>query len=292
MRWDRGHTSDNVIDRRGAPALGGGGGRGIPIGIGGVLVLGVLSLVFGRDLLTPVLEGGDGSGGSTDTSQAVPIPAGQDPDAELVQFVSFVLDDTQSTWRRDFAQHQRPWHDAQLVLFTQATETACGSADTGVGPFYCPADEHLYIDLAFYRELRTRFGAPGDFAQAYVIAHEVGHHVQHLLGIDARIQQEQQARPDTANDLSVRLELQADCFAGVWARSTDRRQLLEQGDMQEAMTAAAAVGDDTLERRAGVTVRPDTFTHGSATQRTYWLHQGYQNGTIEGCDTYTDSQGH
>jgi predicted metalloprotease len=282
MRWDRGHTSGNVIDRRGAP----GRGVGLPIGIGGVLVLGVLSLVFGRDLLTPVIE--DESASQT----AAPVAPGDDPDRELVQFVSFVLDDAQAVWRRDFEQHGRPWQDAQLVLFTQATETGCGPADAGIGPFYCPNDQHVYIDLSFYRELRQRFGAPGDFAQAYVLAHEIGHHVQHELGIDARTEEWMRTRPETANDLSVRLELQADCFAGIWARSTERRQLLEPGDMEEAMTAAAAVGDDTLERQAGMTVRPDTFTHGSAAQRTYWLHQGYRDGLIDHCDTFTDRYGH
>jgi predicted metalloprotease len=283
MRWERGHTSGNVIDRRGAP----GRGVGVPIGIGGVLVLGVLSLLFGRDFVTPILDGG-----GNPPQGAAPLSPGEDRDAELVQFVSFVLDDTQATWRSDFDAHQRPWRDAQLVLFTAATDTGCGPADTGVGPFYCPRDERLYIDLSFYRELRDRFGAPGDFAQAYVIAHEVGHHVQHVLGIDARTEAWAAARPDTANDLSVRMELQADCFAGIWARSTERRQLLEPGDMEEAMGAAAAVGDDVLERRAGMTVQPDTFTHGSAEQRMYWLHQGYRDGLIDHCDTFTDRYGH
>ena len=286
MRWEAGHKSGNVIDRRGAPSYGSGRGVrvGVPMGLGGLLVLGVLSLLFGRDLLSPAVDGYEGG----PSPQAAPIAPQSDPDAELVQFVSFVLDDAQASWRADFERRGQPWRDARLVLFTQATSTGCGDADADIGPFYCPNDEQLYIDLSFYRELRSRFGAPGDFAQAYVLAHEVGHHVQHQLGIDARVRDEEQRDPSRASALSVRLELQADCYAGVWARSTARRQLLEPGDMDEAMRAATAVGDDTLERSAGQIVRPDSFTHGSAAQRTYWLHQGYQSGSLDACDTFRD----
>jgi predicted metalloprotease len=282
MRWERGHTSGNVIDRRGV-----GGGRitlgrgGMRLGIGGLIAVGVLSLMLGRDLLTPLT----GGGGAYDTTGATSPPQ----DEEMVQFVSFVLDDCQSTWRRLFAERGQSYRDARLVLFTSYVSTACGEADSGVGPFYCPPDEQLYVDLSFFRELRQRFGAPGDFAQAYVLAHEVGHHVQRLLGTEERVRQQMAARPDLENQLSTRTELQADCYAGVWARSTAQRQLLDPGDVEEAMTAAQAVGDDTLQRRAGRTVRPDTFTHGSSAQRSHWFQQGYATGRIESCDTFAAS---
>jgi predicted metalloprotease len=280
MRWDSGHVSKNVFDQRGMRGMRVPRG-GVRLGIGGLIVVGVLSLLLGRDLLTPLTNGGGAPsyapGGAQTSSPG---------DEELVHFVSFVLDDCQSTWRQIFAQRGQTYRDAQLVLYTSYVSTACGDADSGTGPFYCPADQHVYIDLSFYRELRDRFGAPGDFAQAYVLAHEIGHHVQHLSGTEARVQQQVSQRPGSARDLSVRTELQADCYAGVWARSTAQRQLLDPGDVEEAMRAAQAVGDDTLQRQSGRTVRPDTFTHGSALERTAWFNQGYTAEGMDGCDTF------
>jgi len=278
MRWDQGHQSRNVDDRRGVG--GARGGRGIKLGLGGLVVVGILSLVLGRDLLTPLLGGGvEGSAGVG--SQ------GAGPADPLVNFVSFVLDDAQATWRADFARRGQTYTDARLVLFTSAVSTACGSADSGTGPFYCPADQQAYIDLSFYQELRERFGAPGDFAQAYVLAHEIGHHVQHLIGTDEWMRGQQAANPARENDLSVRLELQADCYAGIWAHSTAQRQLLDAGDVEEAMAAATAIGDDTLQREARGRVRPDTFTHGSSEQRVRWFRRGFSTGQLESCDTFS-----
>jgi predicted metalloprotease len=271
MRWTRGHRSSNVEDRRGMR------GPGLKLGCGGLVLLGAMSLLLGRDLITPLLGGEVGA----------PVQTSPE-DEELVQFVSFVLDDAQENWQRVFAQEGRQYQPARLVIFTSAVETACGYADSGVGPFYCPADQKAYIDLSFYRELRSRFGAPGDFAQAYVLAHEVGHHVQHLLGTDARVRQMQRQYPSEGNALSVRMELQADCYAGVWASSTSQRNLLEEGDVEEAMRAAAAIGDDALQRQSGGGVRPETFTHGSSAERVHWFREGFRSGTLESCDTFAE----
>ena len=215
MRWERGHQSGNVEDRRGAGG-GMGGGRGLQVGLGGLVVLGLLSLALGRDLVTPLLSGGSVAGGDPNS---VAAPG----DEELVQFVSFVLDDAQATWRAQLERRGQTYTDARLVLFTSQVSTACGEADSGTGPFYCPGDQQVYIDLSFYRELRERFGAPGDFAQAYVLAHEIGHHVQRLVGTEAQVRARQDADPSLENDLSVRMELQADCYAGIWASSTPTR---------------------------------------------------------------------
>ena len=278
MRWERGHQSGNVEDRRGAGG-GMGGGRGLQVGLGGLVVLGLLSLALGRDLVTPLLSGGSVAGGDPNS---VAAPG----DEELVQFVSFVLDDAQATWRAQLERRGQTYTDARLVLFTSQVSTACGEADSGTGPFYCPGDQQVYIDLSFYRELRERFGAPGDFAQAYVLAHEIGHHVQRLVGTEAQVRARQDADPSLENDLSVRMELQADCYAGIWASSTSQRQLLEAGDVEEAMRTAAAIGDDTLQRQAGGRVRPDTFTHGSSEQRMRWFRLGLSTGQMESCDTF------
>ena len=284
MRWDQGHQSNNVDDRRGAGGAGGGGGRrpGLKLGLGGIVIVGILSLVLGRDLLTPLLSGEVGGAAAGPAT----APAGDDT---LARFVSFVLDDTQATWRAQFTQRGRTYTDARLVLFTSQVSTACGDADSGTGPFYCPADQQAYIDLSFYQELRQRFGAPGDFAQAYVLAHEIGHHVQHLIGTDTWMRGQQAANPSRENELSVRLELQADCYAGIWAHSTNQRQLLEAGDVDEALAAASAIGDDTLQRQARGRVRPDTFTHGTSAQRVQWFRQGLASGQIESCDTFSGS---
>ena len=275
MRWTPGGTSRNVEDRRGS-------GLGMPVGIGGTVILLVLSLIFGRDFI---------SGTSDPSPQQSPgeaAPVQQTPaEAKEVQFVSFVLDTAQSTWAQllPATMHAR-WHDAKLVLFRDATQTGCGVGQTAMGPFYCPLDEKIYIDLAFYDELRNRFGAPGDFAQAYVITHELGHHVQHLLGTDEQVRRAQEGNPDMANALSVRLELQADCYAGVWGHATQQEQILEAGDIEEGLSAAAAVGDDRIQRQTTGQVNADTFTHGSSAQRVSWFKKGFASGDPRDCDTF------
>jgi uncharacterized protein len=277
MRWSPGHRSPNVEDRRG------GGGRFIRgaggMGAGTLVILVVLSLIFKRDFLS--LAGG---GVDSATETAAGPPAETTPEEEkLVSFVSFVLDDAQKVWGQKLGQAYRP---ATLVLFRDAVQSACGFAESATGPFYCPADEKVYIDLGFYEELQQRFGAPGDFAQAYVLAHEIGHHVQNVLGTEAEVRRQRTARADLANELSVRLELQADCYAGVWANSTAERQVLEQGDIEEGMGAAAAVGDDRLQRMGGGRVVPESFTHGSSEQRQQWFRRGLESGNAEVCDTF------
>jgi hypothetical protein len=197
--------------------------------------------------------------------------------------VSFVLDDAQETWTSLLGNRYQP---ARLILFSDATESGCGFAQAATGPFYCPADQGVYIDLSFYQELRQRFGAPGDFAQAYVLAHEIGHHVQNLLGTDRRMRQAQQSNPGATNELSVRLELQADCYAGVWGHSTARRDILEQGDVEEGLAAAAAIGDDRIQRMSGSRVAPDQFTHGSSAQRVEWFRRGLEAGDPAACETF------
>ena len=287
MKWDRGHQSANVDDLRGG---GGGGGRGprrpVQIGIVGILLLLGASAFFGQDLVTPFLTGGGGADmGGAQMGGGMPSSPEQD---EQVQFVSFVLDDAQSTWAQIFQRGGQTYPPARLVVFANAVETGgCGPADAGVGPFYCPADQKVYIDLSFFHELRTRFNAQGDFAQAYVVAHEIGHHVQNVLGVERRVRQGQAQNPAAENDISVRMELQADCFAGVWAHSTNQRRLLEAGDVEEAMRAASAVGDDTLQRQAGRRVRPESFTHGSSEQRMRWFRQGMTTGDMNQCDTFS-----
>jgi predicted metalloprotease len=206
--------------------------------------------------------------------------------AEMVQFVSFVLDDAQSTWRQAFAKNGRQYQNAKLVLFTGSTQTGCGYGQAAAGPFYCPADSRVYIDLSFYRELAERFGARGDFAQAYVVAHEIGHHVQNLLGTSDRVHKAPRSLQAGASGLSVRLELQADCYAGVWAHSTSRRDLLEEGDIEEGLGAAAAVGDDRIQKKSTGTVHPESWTHGSAADRARWFRRGYESGAMEACDTF------
>jgi predicted metalloprotease len=257
------------------------GGRGL--GIGGAIIALVLSLVFGVN----VFDTGGGSPVPQTSPGQVDQPITSSPEEERrVQFVSFVLDDVQQTWARLLPRVGEQYQDAKLALFRDGVSTACGDAPASVGPFYCPLDQKVYLDLSFFDELANRFGAPGDFAQAYVIAHELGHHVQHLLGIEQRVRQLQETRPDAANQLSVALELQADCFAGVWGNSTNQRRLLEQGDIEEGLRAASAVGDDTIQSATIGTVRPDKFTHGSAAQRSSWFRRGLESGDPNSCDTF------
>jgi uncharacterized protein len=284
MRWTPGEQSADVEDRRGQSYSG--GFRGGPASIGVVLVLLVLSLLTGRNFLALL-----GPGGIETTSEAPTeggaAPANESPEERrLFQFVNFVVDDAQKTWRQILGNEYR---NATVVVFRDATPTACGMGQSAMGPFYCPSDEKVYIDLGFYDELRRRFGAPGDFAQAYVITHELGHHVQHLRGVDAQVRQLQQSRPDAANQLSVRLELQADCLAGVWGHSTAQRNILEQGDVEEALNAAASIGDDRLQRSAGRGINPDSFTHGSSAQRVQWFKRGLEGGDLNRCDTFGGS---
>lgn len=276
MRWTPGGRSPNLEDRR----SGGGMGRGL--GIGGTVVVLALSLIFGRNLFTDL--GVQPAVGSATAPFTATDSAAQEQE---VQFVSFVLDDVQNTWTKVFNQYGRGsrYHPARLVLFRNSTDSGCGPAQSVMGPFYCPVDERVYLDLGFFEELKQRFGASGDFAQAYVLAHELGHHVQRLLGTDARLRQMQEANPAEANQLSVRLELQADCYAGVWAHSTQQRQLLQQGDIEEALNAAASVGDDRIQKRTTGRINVDSFTHGSAAQRSEWFKRGFQSGDPTSCTT-------
>ena len=288
MRWTPGGTSDDIDDRRdqedGSGGGGGSGFGGMHIGLGGVVVLFILSLVFKQDFFALL-----GGGGTAPVATTVhrPNPARDEAEKPLVQFVSFVLDDTQKTWEQLLPQQAGvPYRHARLVLFRNHTQSACGGAESATGPFYCPADERVYIDLGFYDELKRRFGAPGEFAQAYVLAHEVGHHVQKIIGIESKVQQLQRANPAEANPLSVKTELQADCFAGVWAHSTEQRGLLEAGDVESALHAAAAVGDDHIQQMTRGRVQPETFTHGSSRQRMEWFNRGLNSGLIADCNTF------
>jgi uncharacterized protein len=277
MKWTPGGVSEDIEDRRG----GGGGFRGGPVGIGVVLVLLVLSLLTGRNFLSLVDSGATGGYSDGSDQSAGPVQSTPEEDKQ-VQFVSFVLDDAQKTWEQVLPGYRR----AKLVLYRDATPTACGMGETASGPFYCPADEKVYLDLGFFDELRSRFGASGDFAEAYVITHEIGHHVQKLRGIEGQVRQLQQTRPGEANELSVRLELQADCYAGVWGHSTAQRNILEQGDVESAMNAAASIGDDRIQRMSGRAVQPESFTHGSSADRVAWFKRGLERGELSDCDTF------
>jgi predicted metalloprotease len=249
------------------------------LGGGGILLLLVLSLVFKQDFLGIM---GDSAG--TVTQEAVSESA---EEQKLRQFIEFVLADAQGTWDTALPQQTgAAYQHARLVLFRDAVESACGFAQAATGPFYCPADSKVYIDLGFYEELARRFGAPGDFAQAYVLAHEIGHHVQNLLGTSSQVHRAQQGSPSDANQLSVRLELQADCYAGVWGSSAASRGKLEPGDVEEGLAAASAVGDDRIQQMSGRAVNPDGFTHGSAQQRMQWFRRGFDSGKVSSCDTF------
>ncbi len=275
MKWDRDHESPDVIDERGR---GGGGGFGLlgPLisigsrfGLGGVLV--AVGLYVGAQFLFGSPSSRLSGGPATQAARG---------DDTRAKFVGFVLDDVQATWTRIFAEQGAAYRRAKLVLYTDQTRTACGYGSAAMGPFYCPNDERVFVDLGFFDELSQRLGAPGDFAQAYVIAHEVGHHVQHLRG-DRSLAD----HGEGASGGSVRIELQADCYAGIWARTTEQRNLLEQGDIDEALGAAVAVGDDRLQRSETGTVNPEKWTHGSSKERAAWFRRGLEHGTFEACDT-------
>ena len=276
MRWTPGGESSDIEDRRGSSGFGFGGA---PIGIGGAIVLLVLSLLFHKNFFA-LFEGGSASTNQPGVAQ----PVQETPqEHQEVQFVSFVLDDAQNTWAATLGPQYR---HAKLVLFRDGIDSACGMAQTASGPFYCPNDEKIYLDLGFFDELRTRFGASGDFAQAYVVTHELGHHVQKLLGIEPRVHRLMEEDRSNARAYSVKLELQADCFAGVWGHSTAQRNILENGDIDEGLTAASSVGDDRIQKMSGRAVNPESFTHGSARQRSTWFKRGLDSGRIEDCDTF------
>ena len=289
MRWIPGGRSSNLEDERGAsPDSGGfrGGGGGRRVGFGGLIVLIVLSVVFKKDLVSPFVGlGGDAPG--AETSRANGGGALQDSTEEnKVLFMSTVLDSAQMGWRRKLQGYQ----DAKLVLFRNAINSACGFAEAATGPFYCPGDQKVYIDLAFFDQLDRQFGAPGDFAQAYVLAHEIGHHVQNLMGTERQLRDAQQRDPRRKNELSVAMELQADCYAGVWAYQAARNKQLEPGDLEEGLSAAAAVGDDRLQKMGTGRVNPESFTHGSSAERSRWFKRGFDSGDPNQCDTFGASR--
>jgi len=281
MRWRQSRESQNVQDYRGRPT--GGGGGGMKLGLGGVVIAIIAYFIGGPDLVMRMFSGG----GSAQPQGEEQIQTSQ-PGDEAASFVVHVLGDTEDTWRKIFEQSGQQYEDPQLAIFDRGINTACGQASSAVGPFYCPGDHKVYIDLAFFRQLETEFAAQGDFAKAYVIAHEVGHHVQTLLGTSEKVHAAQQRASEAdANQLSVRLELQADCYAGIWAHDSEAsRQLIEQGDIDEALNAASAVGDDTIQRRVQGQVNQESFTHGSAAQRQQWFRKGYSSGSPGECNTF------
>jgi predicted metalloprotease len=300
MRWKPGQRSRNIEDRRAQTGRRGGGlrfpfppmgrrpggrmgGRPPKLSLGSIVIL-LIFVFFFRDELLQVLSGPGGLGAGLPNGQATsgPPAASSAAEEEMLDFVSFVLDDLQQTWTRLLPGYR----EAKLVLFRGQVRSGCGAAAAQMGPFYCPLDEKVYIDLTFYDELRRRFGAPGDFAQAYVLAHEVGHHVQKVTGTEPRVRRAQKSNPRQANELSVRMELQADCLAGVWGHSTAKRDILEPGDVEEAMRAASAIGDDNIQQQQTGRVRPESFTHGSSEQRMRWFRRGLETGDPNACDTF------
>ncbi|MDB4990872.1 MAG: uncharacterized protein JWN04_6050 [Myxococcaceae bacterium] len=291
MKWTPGYRSDDVEDRRGQ-----GGGGGMSLGGAGMLVwlfklFGLPGLLIGGAIMffgSGLLNGGSSAAGNTRSAQSGSASQGTGGDGS--DFVAFVFDDVQKTWASTFSSQNQPYRKASLVLFTGRTQSGCGTGQAAMGPFYCPLDQKVYIDLSFYQELKDRFGAPGDFAQAYVVAHEMGHHVQHLLGLDRQAQQGARGRQEGADSMSVRLELQADCLAGAWAQASEKRELLDPGDIQEALGAAQAIGDDRLQRESQGSITPETWTHGSSAERARWFKRGYEVGTVAGCDTFSASK--
>jgi predicted metalloprotease len=279
MRWRQSKESQNVQDYRGRST---GGGRGFKFGLGGIVVL-IAGYFLGVDpgLIMGLLGGGTSSAPEPEIETSTPMDEGG-------QFVAHVLGDTEQTWTEIFANAGGEYPQPYLALFSQGINTGCGSATSAAGPFYCPVDRKVYIDLAFFRQLETDFAAQGDFAKAYVIAHEVGHHVQTVLGVSDKVRAAQQQSSEAeANALQVRMELQADCFAGIWAHHADQsRQLVEAGDINEALGAASAVGDDTIQRRVQGHVNQESFTHGSGAQRQEWFRRGYGSGLVQDCDTF------
>jgi predicted metalloprotease len=285
MRWTPGGVSSDIEDRRGSSGGGFGFGRGPTIGCGGAIILLVLSLLTGKNFFA--LFDGSGGGAVQQAPGTQTAPAQQTPaEQQQVEFISDALDDAQNTFGQALQQEGVEYPRAKLVLFRDYTQTACGTGQAVTGPFYCPADGKVYLDLSFFDELDQKFGAPGDFAQAYVIAHEIGHHVQNVVGTSTRVHEAMERDPRNQNEYSVRLELQADCYAGVWASSAAKRDILEPGDVEEGLGAASSVGDDRLQKMSGRGVNPDSFTHGSSEQRMQWFKRGFDSGQIRDCDTF------
>jgi len=291
MKWEGNRESDNVEDRRGSGGGGGFGfGGGRSVGIGTIAIALVASWFFG---VSPTTILALLTGGAPEISQVQQTPAQRPPASDqMAKFVSTVLADTEDTWTELFRAQGSSYAKPRLVLFSGSTPTACGTGQTASGPFYCPGDQKIYIDLSFYRLMQQRFHVSGEFAQAYVIAHEVGHHVQHLLGISDKVDDARRRMPESqANAMSVRLELQADCLAGVWAHHANRaRSILESGDVEAALNAASAIGDDALQRQARGEVVPDSFTHGTSAQRVRWFRRGIDNGKVSACNTFEARQ--
>lgn len=300
MRWKKIDDGGDVIDARGSSSGGGSSMGGLPVGkAGGGIGILIVIIVIGMQLL-----GGGGSGGSGfDIGQAFPastgvsaenaegIPADQDPDKDFKDFSSYVFVTAQQGWQSAFKQAGQPYDKAKMVIYRGGVNTGgCGSASSSVGPFYCPADNRVYIDLSFYKQMQRQLNAGGDLAWGYVIAHELGHHVQQQLGTEAKVRELQRENPGDANELSVRMELQADCYAGIWAHRVFQQGDLEDGDLEEAINAAGAVGDDTLQRNSGQGIKPESFTHGTSAQRAKWFNVGYDTGAPEECDTFAADQ--
>jgi uncharacterized protein len=283
VKWTRGTRNDHVIDRRGAAAP-----KVAGAGIGVVIVIYVIARLTGVDV-SGLLGGGGGGGGTSggvDPAQkGSAAPTGPDSDKELVDYIHFVWTSIDEAFTAELKKQGKTYERPYLEIFSEATDTKCGLSSSAIGPFYCPPNKSAYIDLTFYRDLRARFGAPGDFAQAYVLAHEVGHHLQNLFGVDQ--DREKLAASRTRNEHSVRVELQADCYAGVWGKYAANQGRLEQGDLEEALTAATAIGDDRLQKQSGREVNPETFTHGTSQQRVKWFRKGFEAGTLAGCDTFS-----
>ena len=295
MKWDGQRESSQIEDRRGSGGGGRGGGGirvggGRGVGLGTIAVALVAGWIFGINPGTIIGVLGGLEGGAPGATQQAPAPGAtrSAPQDENARFVATVLASTEDIWQETFQASGRDYRKPVLVLYRGSTRSACGTGQAAMGPFYCPGDEKVYLDLGFFETMRRQLGAPGDFAQAYVVAHEVGHHVQHLLGITDRVDALRGRQSEAqANAMSVRLELQADCFAGVWAgRSQQAKNWLEQGDLEEAMNAASQIGDDTLQQNAGGAVRPESFTHGSSAQRMRWFQRGFQSGQVSQCDTF------
>ena len=286
MKWQRGTQNDDVVDVRGrkAPV-----GRIAAGGVGVTILVAVVAQLLGVDISGMFSDSGGGQTAQPQQQTGNPEPPkGEDPEAEMIEFIRFVMKDIQDAFEVEFKAAGKPYERAKLLVFRDVIDTACGRSSSAIGPFYCPGDHQAYIDLSFFRDLKARFGAPGDFAQAYVLAHEIGHHVQTLNGVEK--QTRKMGRDERSrNAASVKQELQADCYAGVWGHSAQGKKILEIGDLEEAMNAAQAIGDDRLQKQAGVEVDPETFTHGSSAQRMKWFRRGYDTGKLEACDTFSTS---
>jgi len=286
MRWQGRRESDNVEDRRNQSAGVGNSGSGMRIPIRGksgivIIIVVLIAGYYGVDL-TPLLNGGQSTGAPTQQTQSI-----SPQDDRQAKFTSVVLASTEDVWKQIFAENGKTYRDPKLVMYRGVTRTACGTGQSAMGPFYCPADSTVYIDLSFYQDLQNKLGAGGDFAQGYVVAHEVGHHVQNLLGIERQVRQMQQGASQTqVNQLSVKMELQADCFAGIWGHAMQQQQVLENGDLKQALDAAQAIGDDRLQQQSQGRVVPDSFTHGTSEQRYTWFKRGFDSGRMDQCNTF------